>query len=93
MVENGTQAKIIQKALQAKKLSSVYLSQRDNVYHSQEAKEILALMEGINDLENKSMLKRALSTSLLGGSADKFIRYIDENDVSAWDEEIEKLNL
>lgn len=90
LVENSTQAKIIQQALQAKKLSSVYLSQRDNVYHSQEAKEILALMEGINDLENKSMLKRALSTSLLGGSADKFIRYIDENDVSAWDEEIEK---
>lgn len=90
LVENGTQAKIIQKALQAKKLSSVYLSQRDNVYHSQEATEILALMEGINDLENKSMLKRALSTSLLGGSADKFIDYIDENDISAWDEEIEK---
>ncbi|MBK2029202.1 exodeoxyribonuclease V subunit beta [Francisella noatunensis] len=90
LVENGKQAKVIQKSLQAKKLSSVYLSQRDNVYHSQEAKEILALMEGINDLENKSMLKRALSTSLLGGSADKFISYIDENDVSAWDEEIEK---
>ncbi|AJI74850.1 exodeoxyribonuclease V, beta subunit [Francisella philomiragia subsp. philomiragia ATCC 25015] len=90
LVENGKQAKVIQKALQAKKLSSVYLSQRDNVYHSQEATEILALMEGINDLENKSMLKRALSTSLLGGRADKFISYIDENDVSAWDEEIEK---
>ncbi|MBK2257652.1 exodeoxyribonuclease V subunit beta [Francisella philomiragia] len=90
LVENGKQAKVIQKALQAKKLSSVYLSQRDNVYHSQEATEILVLMEGINDLENKSMLKRALSTSLLGGRADKFISYIDENDVSAWDEEIEK---
>ncbi|WP_432772872.1 exodeoxyribonuclease V subunit beta [Francisella salimarina] len=90
LVENGKQAKVIQKALQAKKLSSVYLSQRDNVYHSQEATEILALMEGINDLENKSMLKRALSTSLLGGRADKFISYIDENNVSAWDEEIEK---
>lgn len=90
LVENGKQAKVIQKALQAKKLSSVYLSQRDNVYHSQEATEILALMEGINDLENKSMLKRALSTSLLGGRANKFISYIDENDVSAWDEEIEK---
>ncbi len=90
LVENGKQAKVIQKALQAKKLSSVYLSQRDNVYHSQEATEILALMEGINDFENKSMLKRALSTSLLGGRADKFISYIDENDVSAWDEEIEK---
>ncbi|WP_150465779.1 exodeoxyribonuclease V subunit beta [Francisella sp. SYW-2] len=90
LVENGKQAKVIQKALQAKELSSVYLSQRDNVYHSQEATEILALMEGINDLENKSMLKRALSTSLLGGRADKFISYIDENDVSAWDEEIEK---
>ena len=90
LVENGTQAKIIQQALQAKKLSSVYLSQRDNVYHSQEAREILALMEGINDLENKSMLKRALSTSLLGGKASKFLSYIDENNVLAWDEELEK---
>ncbi|QIW10564.1 UvrD-helicase domain-containing protein [Francisella sp. LA112445] len=90
LVENGTQAKEIQQALSNKKLSSVYLSQRDNVYHSQEATEILAVMEGINELENKSLLKKALSTSLLGGSADKFIKYTDDDDISAWDEEIEK---
>ncbi|MED7818350.1 MULTISPECIES: UvrD-helicase domain-containing protein [unclassified Francisella] len=90
LVETGIQAKEIQQALSNKKLSSVYLSQRDNVYHSQEATEILAVMEGINDLENKSLLKKALSTSLLGGSADKFIRYTDDDDISAWDEEIEK---
>ncbi|MED7788456.1 UvrD-helicase domain-containing protein [Francisella sp. 19X1-34] len=90
LVETGTQAKEIQQALSNKKLSSVYLSQRDNVYHSQEASEILAVMEGINELENKSLLKKALSTSLLGGSADKFIRYTDDEDISVWDEEIEK---
>nr|WP_150467094.1 UvrD-helicase domain-containing protein [Francisella sp. SYW-9] len=90
LVENGTQAKEIQQALSNKKLSSVYLSQRDNVYHSQESTEILAVMEGINELENKSLLKKALSTSLLGGSADKFIKYTDDDDISAWDEEIEK---
>lgn len=90
LVENGTQAREIQQALSNKKLSSVYLSQRDNVYHSQEAIEILAVMEGIHELESKSLLKKALSTSLLGGGADKFIRYTDDEDISAWDEEIEK---
>ncbi|API87202.1 UvrD-helicase domain-containing protein [Francisella uliginis] len=89
LVENGTQAREIQQALSNKKLSSVYLSQRDNVYHSQEATEILAVMEGIHEFESKSLLKKALSTSLLGGSADKFIKYTDD-DISAWDEEIEK---
>lgn len=93
LVENGTQAKEVQQALSNKKLSSVYLSQRDNVYHSQEATEILAVMEGVNELENKSLLKKALSTSLLGGSADKFIKYTDDDDISAWDEEIEKAKI
>ena len=90
LVENGTQAREIQQALSNKKLSSVYLSQRDNVYHSQEATEILAVMEGIHELESKSLLKKALSTSLLGGTAEKFVSYSEEHDISAWDEEIEK---
>ncbi|ASG68065.1 exodeoxyribonuclease V subunit beta [Francisella halioticida] len=90
LVENGTQAKAIQQALSNKKLSSVYLSQRDNVYYSQEASEILAVMEGINELENKSLLKKALSTSLLGGIVEKFIKYTYQDDISTWDEEIEK---
>ncbi|AIT10061.1 exodeoxyribonuclease V subunit beta [Candidatus Francisella endociliophora] len=90
LVENRTQATSVQQALAKNNLSSVYLSQRDNVYHSQEASEILTVMEGINELENKSLLKRALSTSLLGGTAEKFIEYTDENDISAWDNEIEK---
>ncbi|ORM38513.1 exodeoxyribonuclease V subunit beta [Francisella endosymbiont of Ornithodoros moubata] len=90
LVENGTQAKTIQQALRKQNLSLVYLSQRDNVYHSQEAKEILALMEGINNLENKSLFKKALSTSLLGGTVDKMLKYLAEDDVSAWDEQIEK---
>ncbi|GAB4222358.1 MAG: exodeoxyribonuclease V subunit beta [Francisella sp.] len=90
LVENSTQAKVMQQALKSKNLSSVYLSQRDNVYHSQEAKEILAIMEGINDLENKYLLKKALATSLLGSTASKFYSYLDENDTLTWDQEIEK---
>ncbi|APC96870.1 exodeoxyribonuclease V subunit beta [Francisella frigiditurris] len=89
LVENGKQAKVIQQALQQKNLSSVYLSQRDNVYKSQEAQEILFLMEGINELENKYLLKKALSTSLLGGSAEKFLAYFDEEKIEEWGRQID----
>ncbi|MFC4892016.1 exodeoxyribonuclease V subunit beta [Pseudofrancisella aestuarii] len=89
LVENGKQAKVIQQALQQKNLSSVYLSQRDNVYKSQEAQEILFLMEGINELENKSLLKKALSTSLLGGNAEKFLAYLDEEKIEEWGRQID----
>lgn len=90
LVENGTQAKAIQKALQIKKLSSVYLSQRSNVYKTKEAKEILQIMQGLEEYENKSLLKKALSTSLLGGNSDSFIKYLDEDNIDAWDNEIQK---
>lgn len=89
LVENGNQAKVIQQALQQKNLSSVYLSQRDNVYKSQEAQEILFLMEGVNEIENKYLLKKALSTSLLGGTADKFLDYLDEEKIDTWGKQIE----
>ncbi len=90
LVESSTQAKAIQKALQTKKLSSVYLSQRSNVYKTKEAKEILQIMHGLEEYENKSLLKKALSTSLLGGSSDSFIKYLDEDNIDAWDNEIQK---
>jgi exodeoxyribonuclease V beta subunit len=85
LVQNGSQAKAVRLALQRKKLNSVYLSQRDSIYESIEADEILSVLRGIAECENDSLLKQALSTSLMGGTAEKFVEYLDEENPAVWD--------
>ena len=92
LVESGTQAVLIQDALKNKGLTAVYLSQREQVYKSVEAQELLYLMEGLHDFDNSNALKRALSTSLLGGSAERFIDY-QSDDTQVWSDEIESAKL
>ena len=88
LVESGTQATLIQDALKNNGLTAVYLSQREHVYQSIEAREILHLMEGLHEFDNRSALKKALSTSLLGGTAEKFMNY-QADDTQIWSDEIE----
>ena len=79
LVSNKNQADIIKKKLSDKNLNSVYLSERQNVYDSLEAKEILAVMEAVNNPSNQTLIKKALSTSLFGSTATDFIKYLDGN--------------
>ncbi len=58
LVESGSQAELIQDALKAKGLLAVYLSQHERVYQSVEAKELLLMMEGLCELENRGALKK-----------------------------------
>ncbi|AXA34330.1 UvrD-helicase domain-containing protein [Francisella adeliensis] len=85
LVQNNKQANATKKALQEIGLSSVYLSQRDSIYQSVEAEEVLKVLTGINELENDSMLKQAHSTSLFGGTAEKFSQFLDEENPAIWD--------
>ena len=88
LVESGAQARLIQDDLKKKGLTAVYLSQREQVYKSTEAQEILYFMEGIHEFDNRIALKKALSTSLLGGSIEKFMDYQSDN-TQVWSDEIE----
>ena len=88
LVESGTQAGLIQEALKTKGLTAVYLSQREQVYKSIEAQEMLYLMEGLHEFDNRTALKKALSTSLLGGVSEKFVEY-QSDDTQVWSDEIE----
>ena len=78
LVKSFGEAKFIQQSLKNKKISAVYLSQKDSIFESNEAKEILMVLAGINELENDSLLKQALSTSLLGGTAAKLADYVKD---------------
>ena len=88
LIESGTQAGLIQEALKTKGLTAVYLSQREQVYKSIEAQEMLYLMEGLHEFDNRTALKKALSTSLLGGVSEKFVEY-QSDDTQVWSAEIE----
>jgi exodeoxyribonuclease V beta subunit len=92
LVESGSQATLIQDALKSKGLTAVYLSQRERVYQSIEATEILYLMEGLYEYDNRLALKKALSTSLLGGIAEKFVDY-QADDTQVWADEIDNAKL
>ncbi|XOZ34136.1 UvrD-helicase domain-containing protein [Halomonadaceae bacterium KBTZ08] len=68
LVRDRNEAAIMQEALTAQGLDSVYLSARDNVLESPESLELLRVLRGILNLEDDRQLMAALATSLFGYS-------------------------
>ncbi|MGM0451483.1 MAG: UvrD-helicase domain-containing protein, partial [Pseudomonadota bacterium] len=66
LVRDRNEAAIMQEALTAQGLDSVYLSARDNVLESPESLELLRAMRGILNLEDDRQLVAALATTLFG---------------------------
>lgn len=62
LVRDRHEAQCVQKALQERKIASVYLSNRDNVFTSQEAKELLWVLKAVLEPRQFSLLPAALST-------------------------------
>ncbi len=69
LVRTTAEAHLLQDALQAAGYASVYLSARDNVFHSAEADELLWVLKGILSCEDSRALVSACSTHLMGGDA------------------------
>ncbi|XBC44248.1 MAG: UvrD-helicase domain-containing protein [Buchnera aphidicola (Schlechtendalia peitan)] len=65
LVNNKKEAAIIKEALQEVNISTTYLSQRDSVFHSIEALELLWILKSILNPKNEFMLKRAISTKII----------------------------
>ncbi|MEQ6885013.1 UvrD-helicase domain-containing protein [Salicola sp. Rm-C-2C1-2] len=66
LVRDRNEAAIMQQALTAQGLESVYLSARDNVLESPESLELLRALQGILNLEDDRQLMAALASSLFG---------------------------
>ncbi|WP_077531347.1 exodeoxyribonuclease V subunit beta [Vreelandella utahensis] len=66
LVRDRIEAALMQDALTARGLDSVYLSARDNVLQSAESLELLRALRGILNLEDDRQLMAALATMLFG---------------------------
>ncbi len=71
LVRDNREATFIKQALQAAGLACVFLSDRANLFHCQQAKQLLTLLKGILTPENERVYLAALVSGLLGFNAVK----------------------
>jgi exodeoxyribonuclease V beta subunit len=88
LVRSRQEAALIRDALTLLNIPSVYLSNRDSVFETLEAQEMLWLLQAVLAPERESTLRSALASSMLGLNA----RDIDalNNDETAWDAVVEE---
>jgi exodeoxyribonuclease V beta subunit len=89
LVRNGTEAQEIKNALSEIGFASVYLSDRENIYASNQAKELFIVLDGIIDQQDIYKFNAALSTRLLGGTSDEL--YQAQHDENAWQQNKSKI--
>ncbi|MGK9175150.1 exodeoxyribonuclease V subunit beta [Yokenella regensburgei] len=88
LVRSRHEASLIRDALGLLNIPSVYLSNRDSVFETPEAQEMLWLLQAILAPERENTLRSALATSMLGLSALD-IEMLN-NDETAWDAVVEE---
>jgi len=84
LVRDRGEAQDIQQALMSRNCSSVYLSNRENVFQSQEAVELLTVLTGILVLEDSRLFIAALATSLCGLGPEQLYKL--QNDEIYWED-------
>lgn len=83
LVRSGTEASLIGDGLSKLGLSSVYLSNKENLFKSVQAFDLYTALEGILYLEESGKMMAGLSTRYLGGSS-QLLEQI-QNDESEWE--------
>lgn len=83
LVRSRAEAALIRDALSALAIPSVYLSNRDSVFETTEAKDLLWLLQAVLAPEQERALRSAMATGILGLDA----RMLDalNHDERAWD--------
>jgi len=87
LVRDKGEARFIQDALSRAGYPSVYLSTRDNLFHSEEARELYQALLGILELENDRLLVAALATRYFAG--DTLTLHNLQEDEALWDQQRE----
>ncbi|MEG3126843.1 exodeoxyribonuclease V subunit beta [Pantoea cypripedii] len=84
LVRSRNEANLIREALNQLAIPSVYLSNRDSVYTTPEARELLWLLQAVLAPEQERMLRTALATSLFAFDAAQ-LDALDQ-DARGWDQ-------
>ncbi|MDK6235911.1 exodeoxyribonuclease V subunit beta [Klebsiella pneumoniae] len=90
LVRNRLEAAQVREALQTLGIPSVYLSNRDSVFETLEAQELLWLLQAVLAPERESTLRSALATSMFGLTALD-IENLNQ-DEQAWDALVEEFS-
>jgi len=88
LVRSGTEAKVIRKALANRRLRSVYLSERDSIYATGEAADVLIWLKALASPRNECNVRAALSTATFGWSYQALYQLtLDE---PGWEQQLER---
>ncbi|CAM6455226.1 exodeoxyribonuclease V subunit beta [Klebsiella pneumoniae] len=90
LVRNRLEAEQVREALQTLGIPSVYLSNRDSVFETLEAQELLWLLQAVLAPERENTLRSALATSMFGLTALD-IENLNQ-DEQAWDALVEEFS-
>ncbi|HBQ9346531.1 TPA: exodeoxyribonuclease V subunit beta [Klebsiella pneumoniae] len=90
LVRNRLEAAQVREALQTLGIPSVYLSNRDSVFETLEAQELLWLLQAVLAPERENTLRSALATSMFGLTALDIENM--NQDEQAWDALVEEFS-
>ena len=88
LVRTGTEAKIMRQALSKRGLPSVYLSERDSIYASPEAGDMLIWLKALADPRNETKVRAALSTATFAYPYVQLQHFI--TDEVSWEQHLER---
>jgi exodeoxyribonuclease V beta subunit len=88
LVRNQTEARAIRQALDARRVRTVYLSDKDSVFDCDEAKSVLLLLRACAEPEQERLLKAALATPVLQLPLARLDQF--NQDELAWEVEVER---
>jgi exodeoxyribonuclease V beta subunit len=71
LVRNRNEAKLIRRALEKRQLKSVYLSEQDSIYDTEEAYDMLLWLEAMANPRNERKVRAAISTATVGFSVEQ----------------------
>lgn len=90
LVRSRQEAALIRDALTQLAIPSVYLSNRDSVFETLEARELLWVLQAVMTPERENSLRSALATSMMGLNAQDLEAL--NNDENAWDAVVEEFD-
>jgi exodeoxyribonuclease V beta subunit len=94
LVRSGTEALAVRHALRRRGLASVYLSDKDTVFQTDEAADLLRLLQAVAAPRDMRLARAALATALMGQTLDELLALAtDDERFDRHCEVLQQLNL
>ena len=88
LVRTGREADAMRRALRQRKIRSIYLSERDSVYQSPQARDVLIWLEAFASPRDERKVRAALSTATFGFTYEQLHAFV--LDEVAWESHVER---